>query len=55
MGLFAKFKAGLQKTHAKLTHELKRIITRSPKLNAESLELCKQRQAFDPLTGKPAL
>jgi len=38
MGLFAKFKAGLQKTHAKLTHELKRIITRSPKLTAESLE-----------------
>src|SRR5580698_7159109 len=38
MGLFAKFKAGLQKTHAKLTHEIKRIITRSPKLTAESLE-----------------
>ena len=38
MGLFAKFKAGLAKTHAKLTHELKRIITRSPKLTAESLE-----------------
>jgi fused signal recognition particle receptor len=38
MGLFAKFKAGLQKTHAKLTHEIKRIITRSPKLDANSLE-----------------
>jgi fused signal recognition particle receptor len=38
MGLFSKFKAGLAKTHAKLTHELKRIITRSPKLTAESLE-----------------
>ncbi len=38
MGLFAKFKAGLAKTHAKLTHELKRIVTRSPKLTAESLE-----------------
>jgi fused signal recognition particle receptor len=38
MGLFAKFKAGLAKTHAKLTHEIKRIITRSPKLTAESLE-----------------
>jgi fused signal recognition particle receptor len=38
MGLFAKFKAGLQKTQAKLTHEIKRIITRSPKLTAESLE-----------------
>lgn len=38
MGLFAKFKAGLQKTHARVTHELKRIISRSPKLTAESLE-----------------
>jgi len=38
MGLFAKFKAGLQKTHSRLTHEIKRIITRSPKLTAESLE-----------------
>ena len=38
MGLFAKFKAGLAKTHAKLTHELKRIVSRSPKLTAESLE-----------------
>jgi len=38
MGLFAKFKAGLQKTHTKLTHEIKRIVTRSPKLDAEALE-----------------
>jgi len=38
MGLFAKFKAGLQKTHSKLVHEIKRIVTRSPKLTAESLE-----------------
>jgi fused signal recognition particle receptor len=38
MGLFEKFKAGLQKTHAKLTHEIKRIVTRSPKLTGESLE-----------------
>jgi fused signal recognition particle receptor len=38
MGIFSKFKAGLAKTHAKLTHELKRIVTRSPKLTAESLE-----------------
>jgi fused signal recognition particle receptor len=38
MGLFTKFRAGLQKTHNKLTHELKRIITRSPKLGAEALE-----------------
>jgi fused signal recognition particle receptor len=38
MGLFAKFKAGLAKTHAKLTHEIKRIVTRSPRLTAESIE-----------------
>src|SRR5271155_1551423 len=38
MGLFSKFKAGLAKTHAKLTHEIKRIVTRSPKLTADSIE-----------------
>jgi fused signal recognition particle receptor len=38
MGLFAKFKAGLQKTHGKLTHEIKRILSRSPKLTGESIE-----------------
>src|SRR5215472_13626570 len=38
MGLFARFKAGLQKTHNKLTHELKRIVTRSPRLDAAALE-----------------
>jgi fused signal recognition particle receptor len=38
MGLFARFKAGLQKTHNQLTHELRRIITRSPKLDAAALE-----------------
>jgi fused signal recognition particle receptor len=38
MGLFAKFKAGLQKTHGKLAHEIKRIVTRSPKLEAAALE-----------------
>jgi fused signal recognition particle receptor len=38
MGLFAKFKAGLQKTQSKLTHEIKRIVTRSPKLDAAALE-----------------
>src|SRR6476646_10232978 len=38
MGLFAKFKAGLQKTHGKLAQEIKRIVTRSPKLTGESLE-----------------
>ena len=38
MGLFDKFKAGLQKTHNKLAHEIKRIVTRSPRLDASSLE-----------------
>jgi fused signal recognition particle receptor len=38
MGLFDKFKAGLQKTQAKLAHEIKRIITRSPKLTAGTME-----------------
>ena len=37
MGLFQKFKAGLAKTHSKLVHEIKRIVTRSPKLTGESL------------------
>jgi fused signal recognition particle receptor len=38
MGLFAKFKAGLQKTHGKLVHEIKRIVSRSPKLDAAALD-----------------
>jgi len=38
MGLFTKFKAGLQKTHSKLAHEIKRIVTRSPRLTGESVE-----------------
>ena len=38
MGLFAKFKAGLQKTHNRLTHEIKRIVSRSPRLEAEDIE-----------------
>jgi fused signal recognition particle receptor len=38
MSLFAKFKAGLQKTQSKLTHEIKRIVTRSPRLDAGSIE-----------------
>src|ERR1041385_6722974 len=38
MGLFQKFKAGLQKTHSRLTHEIKRIVSRSPKLDAATLE-----------------
>lgn len=37
MGFFAKIKAGLQKTQQKLVHELKRIVTLSPKLSATSL------------------
>jgi fused signal recognition particle receptor len=38
MGLFQKFKAGLAKTHSKLAHEIKRIVTLSPKLGTASLE-----------------
>ena len=38
MNLFQKFKAGLQKTHNQLAHEIKRIVSRSPKLDAASLE-----------------
>jgi fused signal recognition particle receptor len=37
MGLFDKFKTGLHKTHNRLTHEIKRIVSRSPKLEAEAL------------------
>ena len=38
MGVLAKFKTGLQKTHQKLAHELKRIVTGSPKLTGATLE-----------------
>jgi fused signal recognition particle receptor len=38
MGLFQRIKQGLQKTQARLTHEIKRIVTRSPKLTGDSLE-----------------
>src|SRR6267378_282096 len=38
MNMFQKFKTGLAKTHSKLAHEIKRIVTRSPKLTGESLE-----------------
>jgi len=38
MGLFEKFKAGLARTKEKLTHEIKRVVTRSPKLDAGTLE-----------------
>ena len=42
MGLLSKFKAGLAKTHSKLAHEIKRIVTRSPKLTGASLEELEQ-------------
>ena len=38
MGLFDKLKTGLQKTHGKLVHEIKRIVSGSPKLTGASLE-----------------
>ncbi|HKS36261.1 MAG TPA: signal recognition particle-docking protein FtsY [Verrucomicrobiae bacterium] len=38
MGLFDKLKAGLQKTQSKLVHEIKRIVTGSPKLTGATLE-----------------
>ena len=38
MGLCSKIKAGLHKTAAKLGHELKRIVTGSPKLTGKTLE-----------------
>jgi fused signal recognition particle receptor len=38
MGPFYKFKAGLQKTHLNLTNEIKRMVTRSPKLERGTLE-----------------
>jgi fused signal recognition particle receptor len=38
LGFFKKVKDGLSKTHDKLTSEIKRIVTRSPRLTAESIE-----------------
>src|ERR1051325_3213670 len=38
MGLFQKFKTGLQKTQARLFHDIKRIVTLSPKLTGSTLE-----------------
>jgi len=38
MGFFQKFKDGLQKTQSKLVHEIKRIVTLSPKLTGSTLE-----------------
>lgn len=38
MSLFARFKTGLSKTHNRLVHEIKRIATSSPKLDAATVE-----------------
>ena len=38
MGLFQKFRQGLQKTQNKLVHEIKRIVTRSPRLTPEIVD-----------------
>lgn len=38
MGLFDRFKKGLQKTKNNLVGEIRRIVTRSPKLTGDSLE-----------------
>jgi fused signal recognition particle receptor len=38
MGLFQKFKDGLKRTQTTLTHEIKRIVTLSPKLTGATLE-----------------
>lgn len=38
MGLFQKFKAGLQKTQVRLVHEIRRIVSGSPQLTAGTLE-----------------
>ena len=38
MGFFDKLKAGLQKTQSRLVHEINRIITRSPRLDAGTLD-----------------
>ncbi|MSU34348.1 MAG: signal recognition particle-docking protein FtsY [Pedosphaera sp.] len=38
MGFFDKLKTAIQRTTQNLTHEIKRIVSRSPKLSAESLE-----------------
>ena len=38
MGLFQKFKDGLQKTHNRIVQEVKRIVTLSPKLTVETME-----------------
>jgi len=38
MGFFDKLKSAITRTASTLTHEIKRIVTRSPRLTAENLE-----------------
>jgi fused signal recognition particle receptor len=38
MGLFQRLKQGLEKTHARLVHEIRRIVTGSPRLDGTALE-----------------
>ena len=38
MGLFTKFFSGLKKTQSKLSTEIRRIVTRSPKLSGDDIE-----------------
>ena len=38
MGLFEKFRTGLQKTQTKLVHEIKRIVSGSPRLTGAALQ-----------------
>ena len=38
MNLFQKFRDGLKKTSTKLASEIKRIVTRAPRLDAEAIE-----------------
>jgi len=38
MGLFSKFYSGLKKTQSKLSTEIRRIVTRSPKLTGDDIE-----------------
>ncbi|MCX8107750.1 MAG: signal recognition particle-docking protein FtsY [Verrucomicrobiae bacterium] len=38
MGVFHKLKEGLQKTHSRLVHEIRRLVTGSPRLTGTTLE-----------------
>ena len=38
MGLFTKIFSGLKKTQSKLSTEIRRIVTRSPKLTGDDIE-----------------